>query len=122
MSSECDRRRHRRLSLQGEAYGLQFRLLDRSVTTARLVNLSAGGVGLELPMSESAGLEVGSTLHALFVDHPDLPYLPLQATVVRVLGKVPGKTTGYLLVGAEFMGLTAFVEELIDAHVEARLS
>jgi len=48
--------------------------------------------------------------------------VPLQATVVRLLGKVPGKTSGYLLAGVEFTLVTPFIKGLIEDHVEGRSS
>jgi hypothetical protein len=59
-------------------------------------------------------------LEDLFLLHPDLPCVPLRAVVVRLLGKVPGKTSGYVLAGVEFNLLTPFVKQLIRDHVESR--
>jgi hypothetical protein len=42
--------------------------------------------------------------------------------VVRLLGKVPGKTSGYVLAGVEFTMITPFVRQLIREHVEAHAS
>jgi hypothetical protein len=36
---------------------------------------------------------------------------------MRLLGKVPGKTSGYLLAGAEFSQITPFIQDLIREHV-----
>lgn len=119
--SGIERRRYARVSLQGGEHGVRFRLQGRVVEDARLVNLSAGGCGLEIQISQAAGMDAGAALEDFYLDHPELPHLPLPATVVRVLGKVPGKTTGYVLVGIEFTALTPIVQGLIAAHVESRL-
>lgn len=116
-----ERRRYPRVSLQGDEHRVSFRLSGRMVVEARLVNLSAGGCGLEVQIAQASGLDAGASLEAFYLDHPELPHLPLPATVVRVLGKVPGKTTGYVLVGIAFTNLTPIVQGLLAAHVEAQL-
>lgn len=116
-----ERRRYPRVSLQGDEHRVSFQVQGGLVEDARLVNLSAGGCGLEIQIVKAAGLDAGTVLERFYLDHPELPHLPLPATVVRVLGKVPGKTTGYVLVGVEFTGLTPIVQGLIAAHVEACL-
>lgn len=122
VSEEQDRRRFARLSTAGGAYQVSFHLGDVLVTTARLANLSCGGCGLEIQMADARDLDTGVVLENLCLIHPDLPCVPLQATVVRLLGKVPGKTNGYLLAGVEFTTVTPFIRQLIQDHVEARTS
>ena len=73
-------------------------------------------------MSEAWNLEAGTVLKELYLDHEDLPYLPLEGFVVRLLGKVPGKTSGYVLAGIDFTLITPFVQDLIQAHIEANVS
>jgi hypothetical protein len=65
---------------------------------------------------------VGDILEGLILDHPDLSSVPLSALVMRMLGKVPGKTSGYVLVGIEFQGITPYVRNLIADHVTTRLA
>lgn len=120
MSSETDRRRFERLSTAGKPYGVRFQLQGREVPGARLANLSACGCGLEVQMADAADLEAGVALQSLCLEHPDLPLVPLEGTVVRVLGKVPGKTSGYVLVGVDFTDITPLVQELIQGHVQAQ--
>lgn len=119
MPDESDRRRFPRLSTAGKAYGVRFRLAHRDLK-ARLANLSACGCGLEVQMADAADLEAGVLLQALHLEHADLPPVPLDGVVVRVLGKVPGKTAGYVLVGVEFTAITPLVQELINTHVLAQ--
>ena len=114
-----ERRRFTRLSTSGGSYDVSFQLHDRLVTGARLVNISAGGCGLEIQMVDAWDLDTGGVLENLCILHPDLPCVPLQGLVVRLLGKVAGKTSGYVLAGVEFSLITLFVQELIQGHVEA---
>ena len=114
-----NRRRHVRLSTSGGPYQVSFRFKDRHVGAARLANVSAGGCGLEIQMGDAWDMDTGSVLEELFLLHPDLPCVPLQAIVVRMLGKVPGKTSGYVLVGVEFSQITPVIEQMIREHVEA---
>ena len=113
----AERRREPRLNTERDAYQVSFRLHDRQITRARLVNLSASGCGLEIQMADAAALDLGVTLEDLFLLHPELPCVPLQATIMRLLGKVPGKTSGYVLAGAEFSQITPFIQDLIREHV-----
>lgn len=98
---------------------MAFKIHDRMVTSARLANISASGCGLEIQMVDAWDLDSGSVLENLCILHPDLPCVPLQGTVVRLLGKVPGKTNGYVLAGVEFSVITPFIQNLIQQHVAA---
>ena len=108
------------MSTSGQPYGVRFQLHDRIVDDTLLANLSAGGCGLEIQMVDAWDLDTGSVLDNLCILHPDLPCVPLQGTVVRLLGKVPGKTSGYVLAGIEFNMITPFIQGLIQDHVESR--
>jgi len=121
MTMEQDKRRYPRLSTTSGEYGVRFRTKGTDILDGQLANLSAGGCGLEVPLQESAHLEVGDAIEFLVLDHPDLPFVPLTATILRMLGKVAGKTTGYVLIGLEFQDITPFVRELIADHVAAEL-
>ena len=122
MSTEHEQRKYPRLSTTDRGYGLRFQAKGVDIRDGRLANLSAGGCGLEVQMAEARHLEVGEVLENLCLDHPDLPHVPMSAVVLRLLGKVPGKTSGYVLVGVEFQGLTPFVRALIADHVAAQLA
>jgi len=121
-TDESDRRRDIRLSTTGGPYQVSFQFRERHVPCARLVNLSAGGCGLEIQMADARDMDTGAVLEDFFLLHPDLPCVPLRAIVVRLLGKVPGKTSGYVLAGVEFTMITPFVGQLIRDHVEAHAS
>lgn len=121
MSSQHEKRKYPRLSINDREYGIRLRVNGSPLQDPRLVNLSAGGCGIEIQTAEARHLEVGDLLESVFLDHPDLPFLPLSASVVRLLGKVAGKTGGYVLAGLEFQEITPFVRELIADHVAERL-
>ncbi len=120
MSTEADRRRFPRLSTSGKPYGVRFRVQDRDIREVRLANLSACGCGLEVQMGDASGLEAGMPLQGITFEHDDLPPVPIDGVVVRVLGKVPGKTSGYVLVGVDFTHITPLVQDLINSHVLAQ--
>lgn len=122
MSIEHEKRRFPRLSTTDRGYGIRFRAGALEVLDGRLANLSAGGCGVEIQMAEARHLEVGHILEGLVLDHPDLPFVPLTAVILRMLGKVPGKTTGYVLMGVEFQRITPFVQGLIADHVAGQLA
>lgn len=122
MTLEQEKRRYPRLSTTAGGYGVRFRTKDIDILDANLANLSAGGCGLEVQLHEAAHLDVGDAIEFLVLDHPDLPLVPLTATILRMLGKVAGKTTGYVLIGVEFQDITPFVRELIADHVAHELA
>jgi c-di-GMP-binding flagellar brake protein YcgR len=122
MSPQSEQRRYPRMSVTGTDYGVTFKIKGTAILTSRLINLSAGGCGLEVAMADVRLVETGDLLEALLLDHPDLPSVPLSAVVMRMLGKVPGKTMGYVLVGVEFQGVTPFVRDLIAGHVAAQMT
>jgi len=122
MSIQHEQRKYPRLSVTSQDYGVSFESKGMEVEICRLVNLSQGGCGLEVPMALARNIDVGDILEALTLDHPDLPLVPLSAVVLRMLGKVPGKTSGYVLMGLEFQELTPFVANLIGSHVEEQLA
>lgn len=122
MTPEIEQRRFPRMSTSAGTYGVRFLVGEIEVRDARLANLSAGGCGLEVQMAQAPHLETGTVLEGLILDHPDLPFVPLRATILRLLGKVPGKTSGYLLAGVEFQDITPFVQKLIAEHVASQLA
>ena len=77
---------------------------------------------MEVAMADAGPIDAGDLLEDLYLDHPDLPLVPLSALVIRILGKVAGKTQGYVLVGVEFQEMTTFVRNLIADHVAAQLA
>jgi c-di-GMP-binding flagellar brake protein YcgR len=122
MSIQHEQRKSPRLNVISQDYGIRFQVKGAEAQDSRLVNLSEGGCGLEVPMALARLLELGDTLEALYLDHPDLPLVPLSAVVLRMLGKVPGKTSGYVLMGVEFQEITPFITGLLGEHVKTRLA
>ena len=122
MPAQHEVRRYPRMSISGGEYGIRFRVKGEEVQDSRLVNLSAGGCGMEVAMADAGPIDAGDLLEDLYLDHPDLPLVPLSALVIRILGKVAGKTQGYVLVGVEFQEMTTFVRNLIADHVAAQLA
>lgn len=122
MSPVQDQRKYPRLSTTDRQYGVRFHAKGTDILDGRLANLSAGGCGLEVQVADVQHLDVGDAIDSLYLDHPDLPLVPLGAVILRMLGKVPGKTTGYVLMGVEFRDTTPFVTGLIADHVAAQLA
>ena len=122
MSLQPEQRKYPRLNLTGQDYAISFQIHGMEVRDCRLVNLSQGGCGLEVQLAMARNIELGDILEAIYLDHPDLPFLPLSGVVLRMLGKVPGKTSGYVLMGVEFQEITPFVATLIGKHVETQLA
>ncbi len=121
MTVPHDQRKYPRMSVSSGDYGIRFLVSGAEILEGRLVNLSAGGCGLEVAITDVWLLDVGDVLESFHLDHPDLPAVPLTALVVRMLGKVAGKTSGYVLVGVEFQQITPFVRNLIADHVATQL-
>jgi c-di-GMP-binding flagellar brake protein YcgR len=121
MPVQHEQRKYPRLSINGGDYGVRYQIHGADVLDSRLINLSGGGCGLEVPLSDAQHLEMGDVLEGFCLDHPDLPAVPLSVLVMRMLGKVAGKTSGYVLVGVEFQGITPFIRNLIAEHVAAQL-
>jgi hypothetical protein len=122
MTEPSNQRRYPRVSTSGRDYGIRFSIVEQEVLEARMANLSASGCGLEVPMGDAWSIDIGTNLEGIYIDHPDVPYVPLQGTVVRVLGKIPGKMVGYVLVGVDFNKVTDLVQGLIRDHVDQRLA
>jgi c-di-GMP-binding flagellar brake protein YcgR len=121
MTIQHEKRKYPRISINDREYGVRLQVQGNPVHDGRLVNLSAGGCGLEIQMADARHLDVGDLLESVFLDHSDLPFVPLSAVVTRMLGKVAGKTGGYVLVGLEFQETTSFIRELIADHVAEKL-
>jgi len=121
MPVQNEQRKYPRMSISSGEYGVRFKAKGLEILDGRLVNLSACGCGLEVAVADSQHLEVGDILEGFHLDHPDLPSVPLSALIMRLLGKMAGRTTGYVLAGVEFQGITPFVRNLIADHVAAQL-
>jgi len=115
--SDINRRRFPRLNT-GPDYGLHVWVGGQLLEGAHLQNISAVGCALQLPILAVGGIENGTSLEPLYLDHEALPFVPLGGTVVWVLGRHAGRTSGYVLLGVEFRIITPMVQRLIGQHVE----
>ena len=111
-----DLRRFDRLSV-GPDYGISLEFQGRVLEDAVLQNLSACGCGVKVPRSEGVGFEMGQCVDRLLLVHPALPLVPLEGTIVRVLGRANDNREGYLLLGIDFIYVSPTVECLIAQHV-----
>ncbi len=114
-------RRFDRLSV-GPEYEVSLEFQGRELANAVLQNISACGCGVKVPRSQAAGLENGLRLTRVFLIHSALPYVPLEATIVRLLGRAEGNQEGYVLLGLDFVYVTPTVEQLILSHVAEQLN
>ena len=113
-------RRFDRLSV-GPEYGITLEFQGRELKDVALQNISACGCGVKVSRAEAGGLEAGVHLSALRLHHPAIPSVPLEATVVRLLGRANGSRDGYVLLGLDFVYVSPTVERLIQRHVAAQL-
>ncbi len=120
MDSPADRRRHPRLSV-GSGYTARFRAADRAYAAVALADLSAGGVCLRMEAREAEPLQKGMAVATLYLEHPGLPGVPLQGQISWLMGKVPGKVEGMVLVGVEFVNLHPKIEAALAQHVLERI-
>ena len=120
MDSPADRRRYPRLSVDA-SYTARFHGAGKVFMAVAMVDLSAGGICLRMDPRESGPLLKGTQVTALYLDHLGLPTVPLQGLVSWVMGRVPGKVEGFILVGVEFLNLNPKVEAILAQHVQERL-
>ena len=113
-------RRFDRLSV-GPDYEVRLEFQGRELADAVLQNISACGCGVKIPRSEAAGLETGLHLNRVNLQHPCLPSVPLEATIVRLLGRANSAREGYVLLGLDFVYVPRTVEQLILRHIEKQL-
>jgi len=114
-------RRFDRLSV-GPEYEVSLEFQGRELIGAVLQNISACGCGLKLPRSEAAGLEAGLRFERLYLIHAALPFVPLEATIVRMLGRAEGSREGYILLGLDFVYVSPTVEHLLQRHIDEQLN
>lgn len=120
MEPSADRRRYPRLSVDAN-FTVRFSAAGRSFSAVPMADLSAGGICLRVDAREAEPLVKGTALAALFMDYPGLPKSPLQGQVTWLMGKVPGKVEGFVLVGVEFVNLNPKVEAALAKFVDDRL-
>ncbi len=114
--SPANRRRYARLNT-GVDYRVRVVHDGQVLERAQLMNISACGCGIQVHLEEIPGVEVGLILPQIYLLHEDLPLVPLQGTVVYMLGKHAGKVGGSVFLGVDFAPITPFLVNLIDQHV-----
>ncbi|MGA2083618.1 MAG: PilZ domain-containing protein [Holophaga sp.] len=129
-ADSAERRHHPRLSL-GPGFQARFMAGDLLVPEADLLDLSAGGCCLRLPLERCREIRRGVDLEEFHLLHPDLPKGVLPARVSWVLGRNPGALeTGrpdpgrperYCLAGVEFTGSPDRAARAIAAYVARNL-
>jgi hypothetical protein len=120
-----ERRHTPRLSL-GPGYQARFLAGELLVTEADLLDLSAGGCCLRLPLDLCAEIRQGVALEEFHFLHPDLPTGVLEARVRWVLGRSPaaleaGASGRYCLVGVEFTRVLDDLAQAVAAYVSRHL-
>ncbi len=120
MDQPAERRRYPRLSVDA-SFTARFRAADFSFTAVPMSDLSAGGVCLRVDAALAEPLSKGVAVTQLCLEHPGLPKTPLRGQVSWLMGKVPGKTEGFVLVGVEFVDLNPKTEAALASFVAERL-
>jgi len=120
MNDSLNRRRYTRVNVDAD-HTARFRMGERSFVGLALTNLSAGGCCLRIPAAEAGELEKGTQVTALYLVHPRIPSVPLQATVCWLLGRHPDRTEGWLLVGLEFLDTSPQCLETLEEYVQELL-
>jgi hypothetical protein len=120
MNDQINRRRHDRVNVSGE-HTVRFRMGGKSFTGLTMTNLSVGGCCLKVPTSQSEGMDKGALVSMVYLVHPRIPSVPLQASICWRLGKQPGATDGFVLVGLEFIDATPQFRATLEAYVQELL-
>lgn len=114
-------RRFDRLSV-GPEYEVSLEIRGRELAGSVLQNISACGCGVKILRSEASGLETGLRIDRVHLIHAELPYVPLEATIVRMLGRAEGAREGYILLGLDFVYVSPTVERLLLRHIDEQLN
>jgi c-di-GMP-binding flagellar brake protein YcgR len=116
MNDPTNRRQFPRVNVSVD-HTVRFRLGERSATGLTMINLSAGGCCIKVPAEEAEGLEKGTLVSMLYLVHPRIPSVPLQATICWLMGKQPGRTEGFILVGFEFINPSPKFQKTLNSYV-----
>ena len=116
-----ERRQSPRLSL-GAGFHARFMAGDDLVAQADLLDLSAGGCCLRLPLERCREILQGAELDEFHFLHPDLPRGVLRGRVKWVLGRGPGALEAggagrYCLVGVAFVEVPEALGKAIADYV-----
>jgi c-di-GMP-binding flagellar brake protein YcgR len=120
MNSPIDRRRYSRVNVGGD-HTVSFQVGEKSLTGLTMIDMSAGGCCIRIPTTQIEGITKGILVSTLYLVHPRIPSVPLQASVNWLLGKLPGKIEGFVLVGLEFIDPSPQFQETLDTYVRELL-
>lgn len=95
----------------------RFRVNGVAFQDQPLTGFRAGGCRFEVDVRRSGPFQVGALLQTFYVGHPDLPQVPLQACVSRVVGKLPGRTEGQVSVQVDFLNLNQRLKDIFLDHM-----
>lgn len=116
-----DRRASRRLTV-GPDHRVRFSAGGKVFSGISLSDLSAGGCCARIPVAQAEGLERGMALEDLHLAHPKLPGAALRGRLAWIMGRVPGRTEGFVVLGIEFVEPAAAVTQAIEAYVAEGLA
>ena len=121
MENLAERRRFPRVNV-GPDHTVRFKLEDQSFNGLTMTNLSAGGCCVKVLARKAERLNKGTTVSMLYLVHPRLPSVPLEATVCWLLGKQTGKADGFMIIGLEFVNPSPRFQETVDIYVRELLT
>jgi c-di-GMP-binding flagellar brake protein YcgR len=120
MNDQIERRRFVRVNVN-ESHTARLQIGEKTFSSLIVTNLSAGGCCVRVPASLADELDKGTLIHMLYLVHPRIPSVPLQASVNWLLGKQPGRSEGFVLVGLEFIDPVPHYQETLDTYVKSLL-
>jgi c-di-GMP-binding flagellar brake protein YcgR len=120
LPSEEELALHPRLSV-GSDHTCSFRLAGVAFQDVAMTDLSDTGCGFRVHIQHSGPFSPGAFVQSFRIHHPDLPAVPMQGCLSQVIGKIPGRTMGFILVHMDFQNLNTRLVQIIKDHVAQRL-
>ena len=120
LPSEEELALHPRVSL-GSDHTCSFRMAGVVFQDVPMTNLSDSGCGFRVHIKNSGPFCPGSFVQAFRIHHPEFPAVPMQGCLSQVVGKIPGRTMGFILVHMDFQNLNERLIKIIKDHVGQRL-
>ena len=112
--------RHPRLSV-GTDYSCSFRINGVVYQDVALTVFCAIGCGFRVDAQRSGPFHVGGFIQSFHLYHDQLPQVPMQGCISRVIGKIPGRTEGYVLIHMDFVNINERLMNIFEEHVIQRL-
>lgn len=109
------------MSLDG-SYTARFELEGVVFRGVSLTNVSVGGVGISLDLLAATDITLGILLRNLVIEQP--PFSPIRADAVvrHVLGRHPGRVSGTLFLGLQFVDPPLSLVLQIESFIEKRIA